>query len=138
MDEFADMIMFDALTFNSDRHYGNFGLMRNAHTGEFVSFAPIFDNGDSMLAKASPDAFENSDNFEKYINSPEVNISYYGVNYDKLVETYCGKNQISKLRKLLTFDLQPHTHYNLPQKRLDSLNKMIRERASYLINIITK
>lgn len=32
-EQFSNMILFDALCINTDRHYGNFGLLRNNHTG---------------------------------------------------------------------------------------------------------
>ena len=42
--DFADMILLDSLTFNWDRHLGNFGVMKDNSTGEYVSFAPQFLN----------------------------------------------------------------------------------------------
>lgn len=40
--------MVDFLTLNTDRHFNNFGVLRNPETLELVSVAPIFDNGNSM------------------------------------------------------------------------------------------
>ena len=51
-EKFSNMILFDAIVMNTDRHFGNFGLLRNNKTGEFIDFAPIFDNGESLLSKA--------------------------------------------------------------------------------------
>lgn len=42
------MLAFDFLINNADRHYGNFGFIRNVETLEFQGFAPIFDNGNSL------------------------------------------------------------------------------------------
>jgi hypothetical protein len=49
------MILLDYIIANEDRHFGNFGLIRNAETGEFVKPAPIFDNGESMFVGAGID-----------------------------------------------------------------------------------
>ncbi len=38
-----DMLFFDALTGNGDRHSGNFGYLRNADNGEYMTMAPLFD-----------------------------------------------------------------------------------------------
>jgi len=38
-----DMLFFDALTGNGDRHAGNFGYLRDTDTGEYVGMAPLFD-----------------------------------------------------------------------------------------------
>lgn len=43
-----NMICFDYLIHNEDRHYGNFGFLRNAETLEFINTAPIFDSGNSL------------------------------------------------------------------------------------------
>ena len=42
------MIVFDYIIANEDRHYGNFGLLRNPDTLEWTGAAPMFDNGTSL------------------------------------------------------------------------------------------
>ncbi len=42
------MIVFDYIIANEDRHYGNFGLLRDPETLEWTGAAPIFDNGTSL------------------------------------------------------------------------------------------
>ena len=47
--DFLDrMIVVDYLVGNDDRHYGNFGLLRDAETLEIEGFAPMFDTGSSL------------------------------------------------------------------------------------------
>lgn len=43
--DFVDMMIFDALIYNTDRHHGNFGLLIDSRTNKLISLAPIFDNG---------------------------------------------------------------------------------------------
>jgi hypothetical protein len=57
VDQLSDMLVFDALIFNTDRHFGNFGLLRDNHTGRFIRPAPIFDNGRSRFAYAAKSDF---------------------------------------------------------------------------------
>lgn len=45
-----EMIAFDYLIANEDRHWNNFGLLRNSETLEYVGFAPLYDNEYSMPA----------------------------------------------------------------------------------------
>lgn len=137
-EKFINMILFDAICINTDRHYGNFGLIRDNNTGEFIDFAPIFDNGESLLSKAIPSIFDNKEEFRKYIKKSEINISYYGVSYDDLVKEFCNKTHIKTLRKLLDFKLKKHSSYNLPAKRLECLNYMIQERARKFVNLISE
>ncbi len=42
------MLAVDFLIANSDRHYGNFGAVRDADTLEWIGPAPLFDNGTSL------------------------------------------------------------------------------------------
>ena len=42
------MIVLDFLIGNEDRHFNNFGLIRNAVTLEWIVIAPIFDCGTSL------------------------------------------------------------------------------------------
>lgn len=134
--KFSDMILLDSLVFNTDRHYGNFGLLRDNKTGKFIDFAPIFDNGDGLLSKGDINLFKNKEKFEEYINSESANISYYGISYDKLVSRFCNKDDIVKLRKLLNFKFERHKKYNLEENRLELLEYMINQRAIRFINVI--
>ena len=42
-------ILSDFVLTNPDRHLTNFGVLRNAHTLDFIGMAPIFDSGNSMF-----------------------------------------------------------------------------------------
>jgi len=64
-DAVRDILVFDALIYNEDRHFGNFGLLRNNHTGEIVAPAPIFDNGISLFNLAMKEDFANLDEYAK-------------------------------------------------------------------------
>ncbi|HCC04165.1 MAG TPA: protein kinase [Clostridiales bacterium] len=134
--KFSDMILLDSLVINTDRHFGNFGLLRDNKTGKFVDFAPIFDNGEGLLSKGDINIFKDKKIFEEYINNENTNISYYGISYDKLVSRFCNKEDIEKLRKLLNFKFEKHEKYNLEDNRLKLLEEMIKERATRFIKII--
>lgn len=43
-----DVLILDYILAGTDRHFGNFGFIRNADTLEFVGTAPIFDSGTSL------------------------------------------------------------------------------------------
>jgi hypothetical protein len=52
----SKMVTCDAILANSDRHFANFGIIRDVETLEVVGFAPFWDN-DSSLVSASKRAF---------------------------------------------------------------------------------
>jgi hypothetical protein len=48
------MLVLDFIIVNIDRHYNNFGLIRDANTLEWLSVAPIYDSGTSMWCTKLP------------------------------------------------------------------------------------
>ena len=51
-EEMAKMFTCDYILANQDRHWRNFGVIRNVETLEFTRLAPIFDNGTSLWCHA--------------------------------------------------------------------------------------
>ena len=43
------MALSDFLISNTDRHFNNFGFLEDPDSLEFLSFAPLFDSGNSMM-----------------------------------------------------------------------------------------
>jgi hypothetical protein len=73
-DSIDRMLVLDYLIDNPDRHFGNFGAVRDANTLKWLGPAPIFDNGTSLWcatvnAFINPDADTESATF--YINHKE-------------------------------------------------------------------
>ncbi|WP_394863718.1 HipA domain-containing protein [Paraclostridium bifermentans] len=48
MDKINDMIVFDFIIENCDRHFNNFGFLINNNTREIIDIAPLFDHGMSL------------------------------------------------------------------------------------------
>ena len=55
------MIVLDYIIANEDRHFNNFGLLRNANTLEWIGAAPIFDSGTSLWYNKTASRFVASD-----------------------------------------------------------------------------
>lgn len=60
------MLVFDALVYNEDRHFGNFGLLRDNHSGKIIAPAPLFDHGQSLLPFAGKDDLEDLEHLKDY------------------------------------------------------------------------
>jgi len=129
-DAIRDMLIFDALIYNEDRHFGNFGLLRNNKTGVIVSPAPIFDNGLSLFCNAMPDDYNNLSDYAK-TRFPVYN----GTTFEGISESLITGRQIEKLRKVLDFSFKRHPKLNLPEEHITAIEKHIRSRASFLINL---
>ena len=48
-DALNDMLVLDAVICNTDRHFGNFGLLIDNHTNQITAPAPLFDHGNSLF-----------------------------------------------------------------------------------------
>ncbi|MGN0367613.1 MAG: XRE family transcriptional regulator [Wujia sp.] len=128
-DAFVDMLVFDALIYNEDRHFGNFGFMVDNKTNQPCAFAPIFDNGLSLFNYAMPDDFENLKEYAK------TRRSSYGVPFENIVREFITSRQKEKLRKMIGFQFEHNRNYNLPAKRLKAIEKHLQERVMELLSL---
>ena len=122
-DEFADMMIFDALICNTDRHTGNYGLIVDNKTNKPVGFAPIFDNGLSLFNYAMADDIVDIDSYAK-TRFP----AYDAVSYDEIVKAFISERQKAQLRKLINFRFERHSRYNLPKERLKAIEGFLQRR----------
>jgi hypothetical protein len=129
-DVVRDMLIFDALIYNEDRHFGNFGLLRDNQTGEIKAPAPIFDNGLSLFNFAMPDDYKNLDEYAKTRST-----IYVGTTYEDICKELITTRQTKKLRKMLNFSFERHPKINLPEEHLNAIEKHLRKRASVLIEL---
>ncbi|MCL2130758.1 MAG: hypothetical protein FWH35_10460 [Treponema sp.] len=115
-EKFDEMFIIDYLIDNTDRHWNNFGIIRDAGTGEWIEFMPLFDHGISVWStRQKIDASEpsrsgfwvegnvsNADNIKNidlgnYVNNTMIyNLSQI---FDKAFEYYPIKNRKEELRK---------------------------------------
>jgi len=53
-EQYVNMCYFDGLIYNMDRHEHNFGILRDADTGEVLSLAPFFDHNIALISRGYP------------------------------------------------------------------------------------
>ena len=126
---FADMLVFDALICNEDRHFGNFGLMVDNQTNQPYAFAPLFDHGLSLFNYAMPDDLKKLDEYAK------TRSSAYGVPFDNIVREFISPRQKEKLRKLIGFRFTKHPRYNWPAERLKAVEQTLQTRTQAFLAI---
>lgn len=129
-DDLCSMLVFDAVIYNEDRHFGNFGILRDNHTGKIIKPAPIFDNGLSLFNFAMADDLANLSEYAKTRTPP------YGVSFDEVCKAVMGSKQKSQLHKLLNFTFTRHLSINLPEERLTAIEAQISKRARELMSIL--
>lgn len=128
-EELCSMLVFDAVIYNEDRHFGNFGILRDNHTGEIIGPAPIFDNGLSLFNFAMPEDFNNLSEYAKTRSTP------YGVSFESVCQEVIGKKQVLQIRKLLDFEFKRNPSINLPEERLQAIERHIKIRARELLSL---
>ena len=125
-----DMIVFDAVIFNTDRHYGNFGFLVDSHTNQIIAPAPLFDHGNALLNLAGVDALRSKETILKYARNQMPCVYDDFVEEAKKVMTHEHRNH---LRRLLNFQFKRHSRYNLSPERLKLVNYAVQQRAAELL-----
>lgn len=130
IDALNDMLVLDAVIMNTDRHFGNFGFMVDNKTNKIVAPAPLFDHGNSLLNFAGKDDLADDNTLKAYADTllPCVYDDFIGTAKKVLTPKHR-----EGLRKLLEFKFKKNSRYNLPDKRLKSLEKLIHDRAKELL-----
>ena len=125
-----DMLVLDALIFNTDRHFGNFGFLVDNRTNKIVAPAPLFDHGNSLFNYAGSDDLISDQSLTDYSNT------LLPVCYDDFLaaakEVLTAEHK-EGLRHLLNFHFKKHTRYNLSDHRLKLLEHQIQRRAKELL-----
>ena len=125
-----DMFIFDALIFNTDRHYGNFGFLIDSHTNKIIAPAPLFDHGNSLFHFAGMDALKSKKSFLKYA---ETQMPCVYDDYVAEAKKVLTREWRSAIRKLLDFKLPRHSRYNLSKERLNLIECAVSQRAAELL-----
>ena len=128
-EQLCSMLVFDSVIYNEDRHFGNFGVLRDNRTGQIISPAPIFDNGLSLFNFAMPDDFKNLKEYTKTRSNP------YRISYEEICKEVMGSKQKAQLHRLIGFRFKRHPSLNLPEERLTAIEKQIGERIRELLSI---
>jgi hypothetical protein len=125
------MLVFDAVVYNADRHFGNFGVLRDNHSGRILSPAPLFDHGLSLFNYAVKDEIKNLSVYAK-TRYP----AYPDVTFEGLCSRYAGKVQAQQLRRLIGFTFTRHPHINWPEERLVAIERHTQERVRQLLTLV--
>ncbi len=131
-EQIRSMLVFDAVIYNEDRHFGNFGVLRDNHTGKIIAPAPIFDNGLSLFCFAGAGDIPDLTEYASTRTTP-YNLSYY-----EICAEVMGAKQKAQLRRLIGFKFKRHPSLNLPEDHLQSIERTLERRVRELLAIPTR
>ena len=128
-ENFEDLMLFDTIIGNRDRHLGNFGMIINNKTFEVLNAAPIFDNGESIL-----NYYDFSKNLEFWAYSSRTNS--LGQRFNEVFKNYVQQRHENFFEKLKTFRFERHPEYNLSENILVSFEKHLHSMSEKALKII--
>ena len=131
-EQLRSMLVFDALIYNEDRHFGNFGILRDNHTGQIRAPAPIFDNGLSLLCYAGREDLESAAALEAYAKTRS---NPYHISFEEICAAVMGAKQKEQLRRMIGFRFRRHPSLNLPERHLRLLETLLEGRVRRLLAI---
>ncbi|MBP3195152.1 MAG: hypothetical protein J6M05_05755 [Cardiobacteriaceae bacterium] len=129
-ENWQDLLLFDAIICNTDRHLGNFGLLINNDNKQIIQPAPIFDNGSSIF---------------NFIHNQDINhidelvgerLSWFQLSFDEQAQFAVQKRHINALLKLENFQFKRHEKYNIEETLLKAIEQFIQKRSQKIIKML--
>lgn len=132
------MFLADFILANKDRHYRNFGFLRNSETLEWIGLAPVYDTGNSLFEGLADIDLENP----HFLNSKNIDSKPFAANqlsqFNILpLRKFCKEMPFNNLtgfpkwcRKLLD------SNYRLTEKRKDLICSVLEKRIELTRNMI--
>lgn len=133
-DEFTralnEMLVFDAIVCNTDRHFGNFGVLVESRTNKIIAPAPLFDHGNSLFSLAGEENWTTPGLLDEYASTllPCVYEDYF-----EEVKPYLDEELKKKVRKLFNFRFQELGSYNYSSKKIKMIEAQVQKRAHQVL-----
>lgn len=127
---FEDLMVFDAIICNTDRHLGNFGMIIDNNTNEILRPAPIFDNGFSIFNFPTKDDLKDIDSYMNQLDS------YFQYSFKEQLEIFVQPRHIPNLEKLTKFEFVKHSTFNLSDEWIVPIQAHIQDRAKFTLQFV--
>lgn len=125
--ELNDLMVFDVLICNEDRHLNNYGFLIDNDSYDIEGRSPIFDNGNGIIPYYTLDK-----DLDSYI--AEHDFQNCGIPNKDVLSICLTPRQRAMVKKLCTFELTQHPIYKIPDERLKVLNEFIHKRVSWILS----
>ena len=125
LEELCDMLTFDALLCNTDRHLTNFGILRDNATGRPLRLAPIFDNGRALFPNVADD-----DSAQFLLEAQLCGPAFGGRSFSELLSRIVGNGQLGLLERAASRGIVGNVL--APNRRVAALDAFVRRHAEEL------
>ena len=127
-DAFRRMCVLDAVILNTDRHYGNFGVLFDTGTLEIQGMAPVFDHNRSLLPELDNDQLADP---AWYLRRCKPRL---GQDFLRNARGLLTDDIRRDLIELKDFTFQQHPSIHAEQTRLDALSKIVQEQVRLILS----
>ena len=127
-DMFRRMCVLDALIFNPDRRYGNFGILFDTGNMRTLRMAPIFDYNRSLFPDLDNEQLANPD---MYLDKCRPGL---GKSFVLTARNLLTDEIRNDLGKLTDFSFASHPTIAFEQERLDALSTITRSQAALILS----
>lgn len=125
--EFREMLLIDAITFNTDRHMGNYGVLFNNDSLKINKIAPIFDLNLSLFPYLMINDFQNiGDHLLRY--SPVL-----GEDFTRLGQQMITPALKEKVSMLTDYTFKFRGDKKFTEDRIKILEKIIQQQAKAIL-----
>jgi hypothetical protein len=127
-----EMMALDFLIGNEDRHKGNFGILRNSETLQWITVAPLFDNGNSLFFDRDDEELEycGIDSLGKaFGSSNRLNLQL--IDFAKWHDMFNGNKFTDIVRQGLSYNEK------ILSKRIDKIIEITKERVKVFEYAVT-
>jgi hypothetical protein len=128
-----EMIAIDYIIGNTDRHTGNFGIIRDADNLQWLKIAPLFDNGNSLFynEKNADNIPDGTDTFCKWFRESNLEKLEY-IDYPEWYDSSIG----NRIANIVYTGLK--SNENTSESKREKVSEIVRLRIKEFENIITK
>lgn len=125
LERYLDIVFFDCVVCNTDRHMGNFGILADTETYLPISMSPIFDNGMSLGCLWMPDN-------EKGIIAYTADDRPALMPNDNFIVTgrrLLNSQRYAALERLKGWTIPKHPLYNWPDLKYEAMNELLQHQV---------
>ena len=120
--------MLDAVILNTDRHYGNFGVLFDTDTLDIRGMAPVFDHNRSLLPELDNDQLADP---AWYLRRCKPRLGQDFIRNAKGLLTGEIRRDLTELRD---FTFRQHPRIHAEQERLDALSRIVQEQVRLILS----
>lgn len=127
-ERFREMLVCDALTFNQDRHFGNFGVLIKNDTVQPWCMAPVFDFNLTLLPYVLDSEFANiGDKLLEY--GPKLGTDFVRIGQQALTDQIRGS-----VKNLKDFEFSFRGDDKFSAKRVKVMTKIVNRQAAAILS----